>query len=379
LRASLNHMQEREEIRQLFERYREGRCTSEEEARLHAWVTEYTRHEASGLDELRAAYKAEHTSDRKQWMRWLPYAAAFAIALTATWYFWSGSDANRPADNLVMQSEDIAPGRNRATLTLADGHKIDLSEAQAGIVVGDEFILYEEGAEELVNLEADKAIQLVLSTPKGGTYQITLSDGTKVWLNSASTLKYPSRFNEKERIVEISGEGYFEVAKDKLKPFKVISSGQEIEVLGTEFNVSAYEDDNEVKTTLIEGSVHITSLETDTQEERIGGKLADRNGITLAPGEQGLLTKKGISKRIVDPTAAIAWKDGHFYFDNTPLSDMMKQIARWYHVEVIYEHRIPQELFSGEMSRNVTLQTVLELLKISEINYRIEGNLLIIE
>ncbi len=359
-------MQEREKIRQLFERYQQGRCTPEEQARLHTWFNRYASREASGVDELLEMYEANRTYKQKQWLRWLPHAAVLAMALTTTWYFWGDSDSSQPTDNLVVQSGDIVPGGNRATLALADGRTIDLSEAQSGIVVGDEQILYAEGAEALVNLEGDEAIPLVMSTPRGGTYQITLSDGTKVWLNAASTLKYPSKFSRNKRLVEIDGEAYFSVVKDAKRPFRVVSKGQEIEVLGTAFNISAYQDEAEIKTTLIEGSVR---LQIGTSGERV----------SLVPGEQSILSGTTITKRAVDTAPYIAWKDGNFHFDNISLSDMLKQMSRWYDVDVVYENVVPKERFSGAMSRSVTLQTVLELLRISEINYRIVGNKLIIE
>ncbi len=356
-------MQEREKIRQLFARYRRGECTAEEQARLHAWFNRYTANEARGLDNLRDMYVRDRMMLRK---RWLQYAAVLLVTVAAAWYAWEGKAVDGPSDNPVAKKiEDIPPGGNKATLTLADGRTIDLSEAQSGIVVGHERILYKEGAEELVNLEGE-AIPLVLSTPKGGTYQITLSDGTKVWLNAASTLKYPSRFDDAERVVEVEGEAYFSVAKDSKKPFRVVSHGQQINVLGTEFNVSAYTDEKDVKTTLVEGSVEL--------QINVSGQH-----MALVPGEQSVLKGAEVNKRKVDVGPYIAWKNGEFNFDNTALTDMMKQMSRWYGVEVIYENGVPNERFSGAMSRDVSLQTVLELLRVSEINYRIESNTLIID
>ncbi|MEC3879459.1 FecR family protein [Parapedobacter sp. 10938] len=360
-------MQEREKIRQLFERYRSGRCTPEELTRLHAWLNQYAKNEAQGLDDLEESYNAEHAIKKTRWLRWFPYAAAVIIVtLVSVWYV--GTD---PAENLKpkianLKPGDIAPGGNRATLTLADGRSIDLSEAESEIVVGGEHISYASGSEELVDLKDEEISLLVLATPKGGTYQITLSDGTKVWLNAESTLKYPSRFVGEERVVEIEGEAYFAVTKDSNKPFKVHSRGQQIEVLGTEFNISAYTDEHDVKTTLVTGSVE---LKVNASGERMA----------LVPSEQSVLSGDMITKQTVDVGPYIAWKDGHFNFDNTTLADMMKQMERWYDVEVIFESGVPNEQFSGTMSRDVSLQTVLELLHISGINYRIQGNDLIIE
>lgn len=358
-------MQEREKIKQLFERYRAGRCSPEEHARLHAWFNRYAENDASGLEELKAAFKAEQAAIRRRGFRWLPYAAAVIFALgVGVWLVvgerWPGTGER---SSIVSAGNDVAPGGNRATLSFADGRAIDLSEEQTGIIVGDG-ITYQDGSE--VVEQGLTTYDLRLTTPKGGTYQITLVDGTQIWLNAASTLRYPSRFDAGRRVVEIDGEGYFQVAKDLHRPFIVISRGQEIEVLGTAFNVSAYADDSAVKTTLVEGAVQIVNHQS---------KIVNK----LLPGEQSVIRGATTDIQQVATEPYIAWKNGDFYFENTSLAEMMKLIARWYNVAVVYEQDIPEEKFSGGMSRNVTLQTVLELLRISEIKYRIEGNTLIIE
>ena len=363
-------MQEREKIKQLFERYRAGRCTPEEQARLHEWFNRYAGHEASGLEDLKAIFEAEQAATRRRGFGWLPYAAAVLLVAILAGYF---AVVNRQSIVESTSVADILPGGNRAILTLADGRTVDLSEAQAGIIIGNG-ITYLDGStvlsETVSTGDREEPHKLTpsqthtLTTPKGGTYQITLPDGTKVWLNAASTLTYPQRFASDKRIVEIEGEGYFSVARDVKRPFCVISRGQEIEVLGTEFNVSAYADDSVVKTTLVEGSVRL--------------RTGDASEILLS-GEQAVLANNYINKKEVDIAPYVAWKNGDFYFDNTPLIDMMKEISRWYSVEVIYETGIPQEYFSGGMSRNVSLQTVLKLLRISEVKYRIEKSRLIIQ
>lgn len=358
-------MQAREKIRQLFDRYRQGLCTPEEQAILHAWLNQYAADEAYGLDELLEEYEVERTMKRKRWLQWLPYAAVLLMTSATTWYFWPYEGKGPVPDDQIVGTDDIQPGGNRATLILSDGSTIDLSEMQSGIVVEDKRILYEGEAGDLIPLQSE-VTPLMLSTPKGGTYQITLSDGTKVWLNAESTLKYPSRFNGMERVVEVEGEAYFLVAKNPEKPFKVISRGQEIEVLGTAFNVMAYADERAVKTTLVEGKV---ALKVDGSGARI----------SLEPNEQSILLGADLRKHQVDVRPYVAWKDGEFNFDNTPLTDMMKQMSRWYGVDVSYAHEVPKDRFSGTVSRNVSLQTILELLRISEVDYRIENNTLIIE
>ncbi len=369
----LNRMQAREEIRRLFERYREGTCTPEERAQLHAWFNHFAEHEAHGLDELRMVYEKNEKAMRRRWIRWFPYAAAAAvIALVGVWYTLTDSTESHSSEMIGAVHGDVAPGSNRATLTLADGRVVDLNETRPGIVVKEGRITYEDGDSLAVvsnglNLTPKETSPLLqLATPRGGTYQVTLSDGTKVWLNAGTTLKYPLAFDDRVRSVEINGEGYFVVAKDKSRPFRVVSKGQEIEVLGTEFNVSAYADEPDTKTTLVNGAVQVTNLRS---------KVVNR----LSPGKQAIVNEEYTGIRDVLIEKDIAWKNGSFYFDNTPLEEMMKQISRWYDVEIVYERQVPKDRFSGTMSRDVTLQTILEFLRISEVNYRVDGNKLIVK
>src|SRR5690606_18203557 len=198
-----------------------------------------------------------------------------------------------------------------------------------------------------------------LSTPKGGTYQIVLPDGTKVWLNAASTLKYPSRFDGGERVIELSGEAYFAVAKDVKKPFKVVSNGQEIQVLGTEFNISAYVDEAEMKTTLVAGAVQIFNRQSS---------IVNR----LEPGEQSIIRGAFTDIQKVETERYTAWKNGYFYFKQTPFAEIMRQLARWYDIDVIYKGSIPKETFSGVMDRNLTLNDVLKLLNVFSVQVQIE-------
>src|SRR5690606_13084414 len=357
-------MQDREKIRQLFKRYSRGECTPDEQAKLHTWFNMYARQEAHGLDDLLATYRAEQAAARRGKLGWLPYAAVFIAVLAGLWWFYDAAQNDLNVERTAAQTYDIPPGRNRAMLTLADGRTVDLNEEQKGIVLGD-VIRYLDGS-SVIEEQADiPGRSRELSTPKGGTYQVDLPDGTHVWLNAASKLSYPERFADLDRTVEIRGEAYFSVAKDKHRPFKIRSRGQEIVVTGTEFNVSAYED-ADVKTTLVDGIVWLRA--------EISGRK-----IQLFPGEEGVIQNGNIVKYSVDPAAAVAWKEGNFYFDNTPLDEMMKQIERWYDVEVIYQGPVPQERFSGQMSRNITLQTVLQLLKLSEIKYTLSNKQLIIE
>lgn len=398
----MDRYSEQTTLLKLLQKYLSGELQVDEYARLQEWADEHPAYREvldriSSQDRFRADLKEFHnlsinerrtiayviakqaisevsmeTSGIKSintFRRWLPYVAAilsfFVIGVGMYWYL----NSDQPIEILHSKAVvDIPPGGNRAVLTLANGRVIDLNEGQVGIMMGDE-IRYFDGTGVLgepASPETEEQIHS-LATPKGGTYQITLSDGTKVWLNAASTLKYPSRFDGKERVVELSGEAYFSVAKDKKRPFRVVNSGQEIKVLGTEFNVSVYDDEPEAKTTLVEGSVSIVSV-------------ADRlSPQTLRPGEQATLRGTAITVQGVDVAAYTAWKDGRFYFRNTSFEEMMVQISRWYDVKVVYRREVPKETFSGNMSRNLSLMTVLELLNVSAVSIRLEKNSLIVE
>lgn len=293
--------------------------------------------------------------------KWLPYAAAIVLAAIAA--TWSILD-KKPNDELaIIDIQDIAPGGNRATLTLADGHTIDLSEAQYGIVVGDKGITYQDKPEEIVDLEEGIVNQLALTTPRGGTYQLTLSDGTVVWLNAASTLKYPSRFAGDERVVELEGEGYFEVAKSTM-PFKVKSAGQEVAVLGTTFNISAYSNQQETKTTLVEGRVKVTLLNSGTDNETGFSRI-------LAPGQQATNSGSTLALHTVDTDSYTAWKDGYFNFDGITPAAAFTQLERWYDIDVVYQGKVPTMRFFGVFMRSKQLSSVLAMLKESGLEFKI--------
>ncbi len=298
------------------------------------------------------------TLKSKSSLRWLPYVAAMLIATIAvTWIIYSVIDGRRIAHserNIAAASTDVPPGTNKATLTLADGRIINLSESESGIVIKDDNIVYHDESHEIVDLPVDAIQRLVLAAPRGGTYQLTLPDGSRVWLNAGSTITYPSRFDNRERLVELEGEAFFEVSKSTV-PFRVRSAGQTVEVLGTAFNISAYTDEPTALTTLVEGSVQIMNVQTETRHK-------------LQPGQQSSLQKNGVLDiKAVDVKRYIAWKEGLFHFQNTPFEDIMKQISRWYDVDVVYATSIPSDTFTGTMSRNLSLMTVLELLNVSNI------------
>lgn len=306
--------------------------------------------------------------------RWTAIAAAILLVSAIGLYFFSGGQETITKSE--MQVIDIPPGSNKAVLMLADGTTVDLNNDKNGIVINAENLTYSDGTEIDVPNHNSSAIAFnSIVTPKGGQYQIILSDGTKVWLNAASTLRYPSKFSKEKREVELIGEAYFEVnparnPKAGNRPFIVKTQGQEITVLGTVFNLTAYPDENETRTTLIEGSLKVS---------KAGSTGLKNQSSVLKAGEETVLDDTGVLiTRSADITYALAWRNGNFYFKNTSFEALMRQIARWYDIDVQYEGAVPQEFFTGEMNRNVNLSTVIDFLKGSGINFRMEGKKLII-
>jgi len=263
------------------------------------------------------------------------------------------------------QPHDIAPGKTRATLTLSNGSTIVLDPAANGVLGHDsgvnitntDSVLTYQGSSESKALAYN-----TLSTAKGEQYSVTLSDGTKVWLNAASVLRFPIQFTGNERKVEVIGEAYFEVARDAARPFHVASGNMNVRVLGTSFNMNAYDNEPMARTTLLEGSVSIN----------------DR--IRLSPNQQSRVEKDGSIKVIkdIDVDEAVAWKNGAFSFNNADITTVMRQLERWYDIDVVYEGDKPADLFYGGISRQSSLMEVLKILQASKVRFRLEGKKLIV-
>jgi transmembrane sensor len=370
---------------ELLQKYLDGKCTPEELAMLESWYTETS----NTIEELpgEVDYKCAHhllinklpvqRSPVKLWPRILVATAAVAAVVFGVWFFYSSQYLVFSSQNLSGQSaNDIAPGKNTATLTLANGKTINLSDAKTGVVIGDE-LKYNDGTEVARfspsggdgvagggsnndnplslkgSLPEGENRMITASTPRGGTYQITLPDGSKVWLNAASSIIFPSTFGKlRMRKVELIGEAYFEVFKNKNQPFVVKSKKMELTVLGTHFNVNAYEDENSTKATLLEGSVRVSRFSPSGGDGRRPEGEDNENRI-LKPNQQALLTTSNqLQIKDVDVTEAVAWKNGLFSFNNAPMQTVMRQIARWYNVEVQYESEdLKNKLLDGSVSR----------------------------
>jgi transmembrane sensor len=306
---------------------------------------------------------------RKKPVHWWRIAAAVLIVCTVTgsYFLWT---AKRPGETAIAKTKThtppaaIVPGTNKAILTLSDGSAIPLDSTRMGALAsqGNAQIINSKGTTLLYQAGSNSAMQMVyntLSTPGGGQYQLVLSDGTKVWLNASSSIRFPSTFTGKERNVTITGEAYFEVAKNAAMPFTVNAKNMAVQVLGTHFNVMAYDDENSINTTLLEGSVKVTK----------GAAHA-----MLVPGQQSRIDKEGeIKIETTDVEEATAWKNGLFQFNGYSIETIMRQISRWYDVEVQYEGAIPTGHFSGMVNRSNNISQVLKILEAGGVGFRIDA------
>jgi transmembrane sensor len=288
------------------------------------------------------------------------------------------SSVSEVEDQKSVMVNDIEAGENKAILTLGDGSKIILDDAKNGILAnqgGNSVLKAAEGEviysflsevkDLLTEDENAPVIYNTIETPKGGKFQIKLPDGSKVWLNAASSLRFPTVFNGSKRQVELKGEAYFEVSPDKSKIFEVNTRNQVVQVLGTHFNINAYLDEPTVNTTLLEGSVRVSDLRTNISQ-------------LLKPGEQSQLSEQIEVINLKNTNEAVAWKEGYFQFDEADIKTVMRQIERWYDVSVVYEGDLPNYRFGGEIERNLSLLQVLKVLEKTKVHFRLEGREVIV-
>lgn len=292
--------------------------------------------------------------------RWAAAAAAVLLIAVAGAYLLR---TQSPVPPTVSQTvTDVAPGGNKAVLVLADGSQVTLDSAGNQVIrQGSTSISQQAGQLHYDAADDASAVSYnTLRTPRGGQFRVTLPDGTGVWLNAESSLRFPTAFRGKERLVEVSGEAYFEVAKNAALPFRVNVAGRAtIEVLGTDFNVNAYEDENAIAATLLSGAVKVGT----------GGRSA-----LLKPGQQAQVNTNVSVVNGVDIEKVMAWKNGVFNFKDAKLKEVMKQLSRWYDIEVEYRGNVPDTEFWGKMGRNLTLLQVLGGLEGSGIHFKLEDN-----
>lgn len=311
-----------------------------------------------------------HAPEKK--MRWKIWMAAAAVIILGTLHYYISTQDNaliRDKQDL-MAAHDIAPGKNGATITLDNGETIQLSDEKNGVVIGGDQLAYTDGSTVVSGLKkrSGQAAEMTASTAKGQTYIFTLPDGTKVWLNADSKISFAQQFVKKTREVYLEGEAYFEVAKDRLKPFIVRSKTQQVEVLGTHFNVSNYENEASVKTTLVEGSVLV---------QQTG---STKNEVVLKPNQQAMNNTKDLTVSLVDTKDVLDWKNDGFTFKAGDFDAAMRKIARWYDVEIVYDHVDVHELeIGGFISRKNDLFAVLKFIESTgQVRFAVEGRRVVV-
>jgi transmembrane sensor len=372
----------KQELKTLLEKFDAGQCTAEEIGTLESWYLVWRSEETIDFEEAEAERRVDQIWDRlkldvevkKKIVLWPRIAAAAVLLLSLSlglYFYHSHSLASK--QELVQQ--DAAPGGNKAYLTLADGKRITLTDVangelakQAGVAIrksADGQLIYQLSDR---GTASDKPVYNTIETPNGGQYQVILPDGTKVWLNAASVLKFPSSFaGLKERRVDLSGEGYFEVSHNAKQPFIVKSRQQEVLVLGTHFNITSYTGETTI-TTLLKGAVMVR------RSGKIANPLEGEDFAVLKPGEQSELKEK-ITISPADLEMATAWKDGLFIFNKTKLQNILMQLSRWYNVHVDYSDVPKDRALSGAIKRESNLSSVLKMLyETSRINFIIEDN-----
>ncbi|NLU92019.1 FecR family protein [Chitinophaga sp. Ak27] len=380
----------KDNISQLIEKYLDGTITPAEEKTLMDWYQHRNQTDAEWpsdtVDEeetvrlrmlmrlhqqMEAPVAAPKTPGRI--LYYLSAAASVIVILGIAAYFIYPRLHPAPKPAAIAQAtNDIGPGSNKAILTLDNGDKVVLEDAKNGVISqqGNAAVNKTDSANLLYNNVAGQGTTAVvyntISTPYGGQYQVTLQDGTKVWLNAGSSLRFPTTFPGSERQVQLSGEAYFEVAKDKTKPFLVTVNttsdrSMTVQVLGTHFNINAYPDEQHHITTLLEGSVKVNY---------------DHTNLLLVPGKEAILHKISGKMDIkeADTEEAVAWKNGYFLFNNDKIENVMRQISRWYNVEVTYQGDVSKKAIGGSLSRYKNVSEILRMLELTgAVHFKTEG------
>jgi transmembrane sensor len=373
-----------QQIKDLLKRYDQGQCTEQEVAWIETWyLNQQVRPIENSIEELTADLDEvehkllEHIAVKRVtlWPR-IAAAASVLLFLSIGGYFYLQKKTLQPVTQNKLANE-IAPGSNKAVLTLSNGKKISLTDAGDGTIATDGNQLIKKtnrgSVVYITNGAVAKDHQLVfntITTPRGGQWPLTLPDGTKVMLDAASSIKYPITFTGNERKVEVNGQAYFEVVHNAAKPFRVITKGQVIEDIGTKFNVNAYDDEPAYKTTLLEGAVKVAYPKA--------AALSEREGLLLKPGQQTSLQNNRLTVSNADIEHALAWKNGYFNFKDEKIESVMRKLSRWYDIEIEYKDDLPDKLFEGEIPRNINLSQALKVLQVANIHFTVVGKKIIV-
>jgi len=370
-----------EELPELINLYLKGTCTPAQKEEVEKWYEEhqFTELEFYSQDEVLIADSAQRSltilkrkilsaqPERIRSIR-LFYIAAAVMLLLLSVGLMVYNNFNTSSGNYYVN--DIAPGKNKAVLKLADGSSIVLDNAANGNLVTrsgiritktkDGQLVFSANAASGQKIAPSNGHTNTITTPRGGQYQVELPDGTVVWLNAASSLQFPESFQaSQQRRVTLSGEAYFQVARDTKRPFIVHTDEQDVKVLGTHFNINSYQEETAVKTTLLEGSVELSF---------------SKQHLVLKPGEQAVCKGEDLQIHAVDTEDAIAWKNGKLKFSNENIRELMRRIARWYDVEVVYEGNMTNKDFSGSVSRYENVSKILDVLESTNtVHFKVEG------
>lgn len=379
----MDHAQQ--EIEQLLKAYREGKASAEQKALLEQWYHSLEYDASVFTDEAQLHYLQQQSwqaiRQRQRatvvplYRRYWQVAAAVLVLLVAGTWWWRSTTDRQATAVAVNTATAIRPGTNKATLTLSNGSVVVLdSNAQTQIADAGGIHITNRNNQQLSyqpqpsGAHSEMVGFNMLSTPRGGQYQLTLPDGSMVWLNSASQLKYPISFQGNERVVELSGEAYFEVAENAKQPFKVIANGIRVDVLGTKFNINAYHDEASIKTTLVQGSVRVS-----------GSRATSGASTILRPGQQAIAIAGNVTTRQANIQQVLSWKNGLFVFEDRKLDEVLREVSRWYDIEIEFRAPLSDNLYGGVINRHNLLPKVLELLEKNGIqHFKIEGRKVIV-
>jgi transmembrane sensor len=372
---------DKKKLENILPKYLNGSATLQESILIEIWYNSFEESDTPELDEKKISGATERIADRlglssaasfSSWP-WFGLAASILLVTSFVFLYYKNGNDHTELGGVRQTSQEINPRFSGAKLKLQGGKEILVSKAEAGVLINENGIeILKTAAGDLIYNQSGKNPTFginSLTTSRGAQIKVTLSDGSQVYLNSASTFRFPALFKaDSPRMVELLGEGYFEVAKDIKRPFVVNSNKQVIEVLGTHFNINSYKDEGLIKTTLLEGSIRLMDR-TDHDRK-----------IILKPGDQAVFSSASLIVNAVDTRYAVDWKDGKFMFSNEKLSSILRRIARWYNIKIVYQgHLAAEPTFTGAVSKAENISKVLEMLEgTSKVKFQLKDDTLFV-